>query len=208
MGWAASARIDLERGFLPVIPAMRRRHRSRPTARGRRLEGMLVLAGAMVLTGCSTPRERYAGKFNPALFFDGRVVAEGRVYGAGVLPLAAIHLDLEGKATGGKSCVIHEKTFINGRPAGEVSYEMRQVDEDQWEVVADNMPDHGTGVRRGNEIVWHYPLAQRGQRGRVWRFQAEDRMIQVSESLVRQRTIFRKSGVMVGCYRGTIRRRD
>ena len=161
------------------------------------------------LTGCASPSvERYVDNqpaFNPLVFFNGDLIAEGVVYNRSGQKIRSFVATIEAYWDDEYGFLDEVFLFSDGEEQFRL-WEFERQDDGRWQGRAADVVGPASFTYAGNAIAMNYRLRVATQSGRSVTLSMEDWLYQVSDEVLLAHTTMRWLGFRVGHISLTMRR--
>jgi len=160
----------------------------------------LVLAAAVALAGCASPRPADYAAERPVLdlktYFNGPITAHGIFTDRSGKVVRRFTVAMTGSWSGHQGVLDERFSYSDGSTERRV-WRLTDLGGGRYEGRADDVVGVAIGKAAGNALNWRYTLALPVD-GRVWEVQFDDWMFLVDERVLLNKAVMSKFGVRLG----------
>lgn len=160
----------------------------------------LVLAAAVALAGCASPRPADYAAERPVLdlktYFNGPITAHGIFTDRSGKVVRRFTVAMTGSWSGHQGVLDERFSYSDGSTERRV-WRLTDLGGGRYEGRADDVVGVAIGEAAGNALNWRYTLALPVD-GRVWEVQFDDWMFLVDERVLLNKAVMSKFGVRLG----------
>lgn len=160
----------------------------------------LVLAAAVALAGCASPRPADYAAERPVLdlktYFNGPITAHGIFTDRSGKVVRRFTVAMTGSWSGHQGVLDERFSYSDGSTERRI-WRLTDLGGGRYEGRADDVVGVAIGEAAGNALNWRYTLALPVD-GRVWEVQFDDWMFLVDERVLLNKAVMSKFGVRLG----------
>lgn len=160
----------------------------------------LVLAAAVALAGCASPRPADYAAERPVLdlktYFNGPITAHGIFTDRSGKVVRRFTVAMTGSWSGHQGVLDERFSYSDGSTERRI-WRLTDLGGGRYEGRADDVVGVAIGKAAGNALNWRYTLALPVD-GRVWEVQFDDWMFLVDERVLLNKAVMSKFGVRLG----------